>query len=366
MPTSRIRQLRTVRGLSQVALAEAAQLSRQSVHAIEAGRTIPGVDVALELARVLGCQVEDLFGQPNGGAPLQVALTGPLRSPRLGLGVVRDRWIGVPLGPGDAHVAADALAQQVVGDVASVTLLRPMQDARRNLVLMGCATGLGLLAGRLQGAPGDGRALWCRASNGAALQALSQGHAHVVGVHQPLTASGSGEATILERAQQAAPGLHVTVIALGTWRAGLLSRADSEVQRPGDLGRSGLRLAWREPGAGARGLLEEALAGEGLPVEPARDRSVVAAGHLEVASAIALGAADVGVATWDAASAYSLRFVPLVEERFDLIVPTGLLGDVRVERLLDVLCSAAARQELASLGYDVRDAGKRVAWSAAA
>ncbi len=341
-------------------------MSRQSVNAIEAERTIPGVDVALDLARVLGCQVEDLFGAPAPEPPLQVALTGPLRSPRLGLAVVRDRWIGVPLGADDAHVAADALAQQVVGDTASVALLRPLQNARQNLLLMGCATGLGLLADRLRGAPGGGRTLWCPASNGAALRALAQGHAHVVGIHQPLTASHGLAPTTLERAQLAAPGLSLTAIALGSWQAGLLARGESEILRSSDLGRRDLRLAWREPGAGARALLEEALSAQGLPAEPAQGRSVVAAGHLAVASAIALGAADVGVATWDAASAYGLRFVPLVEERFDLIVPTALLGDARVERLLEVLCSASARQELSSLGYDVREAGRRVAWTAAA
>ena len=36
-------------------------------------------------------------------------------------------------------------------------------------------------------------------------------------------------------------------------------------------------------------------------------------GHLDVAQAVALGAADVGIATRDAALAYGLDFVPLRE-----------------------------------------------------
>jgi putative molybdopterin biosynthesis protein len=48
-------------GLSQQALATRCGLTRQAVNAIEAGQYIPNTAVALRLARVLGCRVEDLF-----------------------------------------------------------------------------------------------------------------------------------------------------------------------------------------------------------------------------------------------------------------------------------------------------------------
>jgi molybdate-binding protein len=81
---------------------------------------------------------------------------------------------------------------------------------------------------------------------------------------------------------------------------------------------------------------------------------------------VALGAADAGVATRDAALAYGLHFVPLAEERYDLVIPVVLLTDVRVQRLLDTLSAAPCRQELAALGYDVSACGQRVAELAAA
>jgi molybdate-binding protein len=74
-----------------------------------------------------------------------------------------------------------------------------------------------------------------------------------------------------------------------------------------------------------------------------------------------MGAADAGVATRDAALALGLRFVPLAEERYDLVIPQPLMNDARVARLLDVLVSHASRRELESLGYDVSSAGNRVA-----
>ena len=68
--SNRVRELREALGLSQVTLAATIGLTRQSVHAIEAGRAIPAVDVALRIARALDCPVESLFGATTADARL--------------------------------------------------------------------------------------------------------------------------------------------------------------------------------------------------------------------------------------------------------------------------------------------------------
>jgi putative molybdopterin biosynthesis protein len=81
-----------------------------------------------------------------------------------------------------------------------------------------------------------------------------------------------------------------------------------------------------------------------------------------VANAVALGAADVGVAMESAALTFGLDFIPLFEERFDLVVPHAALEDVRVQRLLDTLTSASFRRELGALGgYDAAECGTQAA-----
>ena len=80
-----------------------------------------------------------------------------------------------------------------------------------------------------------------------------------------------------------------------------------------------------------------------------------------MARAVAMGAADTGVATRDAALAFGLSFLALAEERYDLALPRSALGDARVLRLLDVLVSAQFRRELSAIGYDARPTGERVA-----
>ena len=80
-----------------------------------------------------------------------------------------------------------------------------------------------------------------------------------------------------------------------------------------------------------------------------------------VLAVVSIGAADAGVATRDAAIAYGLHFIPLQEERYDLVVPIAVADDARIQRFLDVMTSSAARRELTALGYDARSSGHRVA-----
>lgn len=56
-----LRVQRAIRDLTQAELADRAGLTRKSVNAIEAGRMVPSVLLALKLARVLGVSVEILF-----------------------------------------------------------------------------------------------------------------------------------------------------------------------------------------------------------------------------------------------------------------------------------------------------------------
>jgi putative transcriptional regulator len=59
---------RAMRNLTQAELAELAGVTRRSVNAIEAGRMVPSVILALKLARALGVSVHTVFsldGHPN-------------------------------------------------------------------------------------------------------------------------------------------------------------------------------------------------------------------------------------------------------------------------------------------------------------
>lgn len=357
---NRVRERREARGLSQVALAAAAGLSRQSVGAIEAGRAMPAVDVAMRIAGALEARVEDLFGAPAteqtlATEPASASLTG-----RVAVAEIGGRWISYGLDGAGMRISADGLGGAARRDAVEVAPLRPAAEARDNVVLMGCAPGLGLLADRLNARPGPGRFLWFSRSSTEALEALARSRTHVAGVHLVDPRTREANVADVRRLAGTAP---VVLITLGRWEAGLvLPRGNPRKLRAiADLGRRGLRIAVREPGSGARRFLDRELRSAGLSLDVARKAPVLAAGHLEVAHAVSLGAADAGVATRDAALAFGLDFVALEEERYDLALAAEGLADARLQRLLDVLTSAPLRRELSAVGYDVRGCGDRVA-----
>jgi len=230
---------------------------------------------------------------------------------------------------------------------------------------MGCAPALGLLADRLNARPGPGRFLWLTRSSSAALESLKRGQTQLAGVH--LVDEKTGEANLPD-VRRLSSKRALVVITLARWEAGLVIAPGNpkRITKIAQLARKGVRLASREPGSGARRLLDHELRQAGLPATLARDAAVQAAGHDEVARAVALGVADAGIATRDAARKHRLDFVPLAEERYDLVVAQGELTDPRLARLFETMTAAPFRRELSALGYDVAQCGQRVAQICAA
>jgi putative transcriptional regulator len=56
-----VRERRASQGLSQAELAKAMAVSRQTINAIETGRYLPSLPLALALARYFGTSVEEMF-----------------------------------------------------------------------------------------------------------------------------------------------------------------------------------------------------------------------------------------------------------------------------------------------------------------
>lgn len=62
-------KLQRARGdLTQAQLADLSGITRKSINAIETGRMVPSIILALKLARTLGVTVEDLFSIEPAGA----------------------------------------------------------------------------------------------------------------------------------------------------------------------------------------------------------------------------------------------------------------------------------------------------------
>jgi len=58
---NRVRELRSLSGMSQGELGDALGVSRQTINSIENGRYLPSLPLALAIARRFGSPVEDIF-----------------------------------------------------------------------------------------------------------------------------------------------------------------------------------------------------------------------------------------------------------------------------------------------------------------
>ena len=59
-----LQELRKSAGLTQQELSESAEVSRKSINAIENGIYVPSTVLALKIAKILKCSIEDLFKLP--------------------------------------------------------------------------------------------------------------------------------------------------------------------------------------------------------------------------------------------------------------------------------------------------------------
>ena len=59
-----LQELRKSAGLTQQELSENAEVSRKSINAIENGIYVPSTVLALKIAKILKCSIEDLFQLP--------------------------------------------------------------------------------------------------------------------------------------------------------------------------------------------------------------------------------------------------------------------------------------------------------------
>jgi putative molybdopterin biosynthesis protein len=81
--------------------------------------------------------------------------------------------------------------------------------------------------------------------------------------------------------------------------------------------------------------------------------------HLAVARAVDEGEATVGLGIHAAAAAYGLAFVPLAQERYDLVVPESVWDMPAIQTLVAVVRSARFRNDVDALGgYDTAETGR--------
>jgi putative molybdopterin biosynthesis protein len=365
-----VRDRRRALNLTQAELARRTGLSRQALGAIEAGLYQPSVGAALSIARELGETVEKLFGAERqlDGQHLSAhwsdevgagKIAGGLRA---ALGRVRGRTVAVPQKA--AGISLNPIASVVLrlkGKRAEVVTYDSAEEIDATLLIAGCDPSCAFLADWMTRHHAPGRLVPISCSSGRALNALVNGGAHSAGVHLKHSHDDGYNVESVRRALGHRPAMVVT---FARWEVGLavVDGNPLRITTIADLAQPRIRIANRDRGSGARAVLDAALKKAGIRPDRIAGYRTEFDGHLEVASAIACGQADTGLTLRVAAEAFGLEFIPLQEERYDLVIPEDDAQSPPVLAMLDTLNSGRFAREISQFcSYDTEPMGRVVA-----
>ncbi|MGN7456372.1 substrate-binding domain-containing protein [Paenibacillus pasadenensis] len=281
--------------------------------------------------------------------------TGPgVHSDRPGLAYPDRTGLGTSLDP--TNPAASIGTPR--GEIGSFEAARPLAafEPAHTVVLTGQDPGMDLLAAYLSRA--GFRPLRSHKGSLDSLIDLYQGASDVVSTH---LWDGDTDTYNLPYIRRLLVGAPLIVVNLLVRPAGLYVAQGNPLGLTGwgDLGRKGLRIVNRERGAGARVLLDEQLRLHGLAADGIAGYDRCVNSHLEIAAAVASGEADAGVGMAKAAELVGgLDFLPLIQERYDLVVLRTKANERLLAELRRVLELPAFRKELGAItGCDVSRTG---------
>jgi putative molybdopterin biosynthesis protein len=346
---------------------------------------IPGypVSAALTFERI----VEPLLYRWQGVLPprrpmLAATLTRKLVSPmgedeflRVTVGRVGGQVVATPLAGGAGVIMSLVKADGIVtiprsvdgypaGAIVAVELLRPADAIDQTIVAIGSHDlTLDLLADQLRQQHPALSLASAHVGSLSGLLALQRGEAHLAGSHLLDEASGAYNVDFIRRLLTP-HGIRVVLLGFVQRQQGLLVAPGNPKGIAGlaDLLRPEVLFVNRQRGAGTRVLLDYELKRRNLDARAIQGYAHQEYTHLAVAAAVKSGAADCGLGILAAARALGLDFVPLLQERYDLVIPIEHYESALLAPLLQIIRTPDFAQRVTALGgYTTTDMGQVLA-----
>ena len=128
-----------------------------------------------------------------------------------------------------------------------------------------------------------------------------------------------------------------------------------------DLKKEAVRYVNRQRGSGTRILLDYELSKNKIKSGEINGYQKEEYTHLAVASAVKSGSANVGLGIKSAAVTMGLGFIPVLKERFDLIIPSDQIDSQPIKTMLEIIKTEQFKIEVNLLsGYDTKESGRLV------
>ena len=345
---------------------------------------VPGypVSAALTIDIFVESIIAKWLGRPPMELPTETAiLTRKIVSPagdddfiRVAVGKVGDKLLAAPLSRGagviTSLVQADGLALipsgvqgLEAGELVKVRMYRTRAEIEKTIFCIGSHDmTLDLLAQFLAGH--NRRLASANVGSQGGLVALRRGEAHMAGSHLLDPNDGSYNLSYI---RQYMPNINVKVVALVGRDQGLIVKKGNPkgIKNLEDLINNGqgpkreIQFVNRQRGAGTRVLLDYHMNLKGINPDSILGYTQEEYTHLGVAAAIASGRADCGLGIAAAAQALELDFIPLFQERYDLVIPKQHARSELLSPLYELLTDTGFRGAVSQLmGYDVSVMGR--------
>jgi molybdenum cofactor synthesis domain-containing protein len=289
---------------------------------------------------------------------------------RVILGKVGNRAIAIPLSGGagmmTSLVRADGILRippEISGysenERATVELLTPKQQLQDRLLVIGSHDlTIDLLASAIK-ERSEGKITISSSNIGSmgGLIAIEKGTAHLAGSHLLDTETGDYNTSYIARLVPKTPVTLLTLV--HRWQGFMIARGNpKKVRGIGDLTRADIAFINRQAGSGTRILLDYEMQKAGIDPKSIPGYRSEEYTHMSVAMAVASGRADIGLGIMASAKALDLDFIPIVRERYDLVIPDEFLHDERIELLIGIIRSQEFIEQVLALGgYEVEETG---------
>lgn len=157
------------------------------------------------------------------------------------------------------------------------------------------------------------------------------------------------------------PDRDVMLVTLANRTQGLMFASGNAlgIKKVADVARPNVRFVNRNRGSGTRLWFDAELRRLNIPTEKIHGYDKIVKTHSEAAALVANNKADAAVGQQAAAHTYGLGFIPLFEERYDLVLPRE--NKETLMPLLEYINTLEFRKSLTSLtGYNARHSGEQI------
>ncbi|MCU0591151.1 MAG: molybdopterin biosynthesis protein, partial [Desulfobacterales bacterium] len=289
---------------------------------------------------------------------------------RVKLGEVGGRMVATPLPRGAGSITSITEADGIVripadtegikeNASATAELLRPVSELRRTIVIVGSHDNtLDVLADQLKAAQAGVTLSSSHVGSMGGLMAIKRGACHLAGSHLLDAEDGTYNVSYIRKYLSGRP---IKLVNLVYRDNGLIVPRGNPKAIRGmeDLIRTDVTFINRQAGSGTRILLDYRL--RQLGIEPAQIKGYEAEEftHMSVAVAVLSGSADAGLGIHAAAKALDLDFIPVVNERYDLVIPAEHFSFESIQTLLGIISSAEFKHRVEALGgYSTHSTGE--------